>query len=91
MQSREIISEQKWLLYLYLLNCFKELVTLSFQNMYTLLTQGIWTFFIDQFLFFSCFQKISYNADMKSTDSISFTLTIWVYEKAQFKVALRSY
>jgi hypothetical protein len=25
---------------------------------------------------FSCFQKISYNADMKITDSVSYTLTI---------------
>lgn len=37
----------------------------------------------------SCFQKISYNADIKVTDSVSFTLTVRVHEKAQFKVAFR--
>ena len=90
MQSCEIISEQKWLLYLFIKFFART-----------------WHFVIPKYVHIinvrnlnplhkpvsnlSCFQKYSYNADMKINDSLSFTLSIRVHEKAQFKVAFRRY
>jgi hypothetical protein len=52
--------------------------------MYTILTQGIGTFFTDQLPSFDFFQKMAYDAYMKITNNLPFSLTSQVNEKAQF-------